>query len=568
MRQIAIVCLLAIAVVALGQTSSTIKVNQVGYYPSGHKSATIEEDGITNTFTLTDVATGDVVWTSTFSNVRESPLSGRLRTVIDFSEVTTPGVYILSDGINEELIEVKEHAFRDITTTAMKAFYYQRSGEEISEEYAGVYARPMGHPDDSVFVHPSAATAERPAGTVLACPGGWYDAGDYNKYIVNSAFSIGLLLCAYEQQTPYFAAINTNIPESDNALPDVLDEIMVNLRWMQTMQDTDGGVYSKLTTPSFEAFVMPIDCHQTRYVVEKTTAAALDFAACMAIASRVYRQYDGYAMWCDTALQQSLAAYHWAQEHPDICYDQAAMNALYDPDIYTGEYGDSELTDELLWAMTELWLTTQNQEYAVSSETELLKTFTIPTWDKVGGLAIYSLINNGYGDMVQSQLTDYLTPYLSSIETSAFDSPYGNRDDDFCWGSNAERCAGLGIALLNAYAITGEETYLNSALLTADYLLGRNATGYCYVTGCGTYSPDHPHHRLSAADGIVAPIPGLLVGGPNAGMQDASDDLVYPSTYSDEAYLDREASYASNEIAINWNASLVAFLGTIDANMK
>ena len=79
-------------------------------------------------------------------------------------------------------------------------------------------------------------------------------------------------------------------------------------------------------------------------------------------------------------------------------------------------------------------------------------------------------------------------------------------------------------------------------------------------------SPLHPHHRISAADTVEQPFPGMLVGGPNPGQQDrAAGNLTYPSSYPDESYLDVTESYASNEIAINWNASLVAFLCWLDA---
>ena len=109
--------------------------------------------------------------------------------------------------------------------------------------------------------------------------------------------------------------------------------------------------------------------------------------------------------------------------------------------------------------------------------------------------------------------------------------------------------------------------YQRYALQNADYLLGRNATGYCYVTGFGDKSPMHPHHRISEADSVEAPFPGMLVGGPNPGQQDKNDmhDAVYPSNYPDESYIDVMQSYASNEIAINCNASLVAFLFWLDA---
>lgn len=130
------------------------------------------------------------------------------------------------------------------------------------------------------MVHPSAASTKRSAGTIISSPKGWYDAGDYNKYIVNSGFTLGLILQSYQLHQDRFNALNLQIPESDNKIPDILDEMMFTLEWMLTIQDpTDGGVYHKLTTPNFEGFVMPEDCKQQRYVVQKTTTAALDFAA-------------------------------------------------------------------------------------------------------------------------------------------------------------------------------------------------------------------------------------------------------------------------------------------------
>ena len=152
------------------------------------------------------------------------------------------------------------------------------------------------------------------------------------------------------------------------------------------------------------------------------------------------------------------------------------------------------------------------------------------------------------------------------MESSSFQSPFGNKPFDFGWGCLAEKCCCQAFVLLYADKLQGTSKYRRYALQNADYLLGRNATGYCYVTGFGDKSPMHPHHRISAADDVEAPFPGMLVGGPNPGQQDkASGNLTYPSNYPDESYIDVEESYASNEIAINWNASSVAFLCWLDA---
>ena len=132
---------------------------------------------------------------------------------------------------------------------------------------------------------------------------------------------------------------------------------------------------------------------------------------------------------------------------------------------------------------------------------------------------------------------------------------------DFNWGSNSN-AANQGILLVKAYLISGDKKYIHHALSNVDYILGRNATGYCFVTGLGSKSPMNPHHRQSISDGIVAPIPGLLVGGANPGMQ---DKCVYQFTEPETAYTDQSCSYASNEIAINWNAPLVYLTNAVEA---
>jgi endoglucanase len=170
------------------------------------------------------------------------------------------------------------------------------------------------------------------------------------------------------------------------------------------------------------------------------------------------------------------------------------------------------------------------------------------------------------------QLYQYCDNAVKDVATSSFQAPYGNRPQDFGWGCLAEKCCCQGLAMLYADEMLSYDNgvptsrYRRYALQNADYLMGRNATGYCYVTGFGDKSPLHPHHRISEADGVEAPFPGMLVGGPNPGQQDRKDMTVdYSSSVADESYMDVMESYASNEIAINWNASLVAFLCWLDA---
>ena len=546
-----------------------IRLNQVGYYPDEEKVVVFEGINAKEKITVTDEQ-GNVVLQPKVMRQAISPWSKKKRFIVDVSELNTPGKYTIAVKGAERQFVVNQAALRDISHASLKFFYLMRTGIPIDKEYAGEYARPVGHPDLHVLIHPSAASQGRPAGSVISSPLGWYDAGDYNKYVVNSSFSIGLMMLVYEQNKPYFHSLNLNIPESKNATADFLDEMMFNLRWLLTMQDPeDGGVYHKLTTPNFEGFVKPTDCKQPRYVVAKSVTAAYDFAAVMAQSSRLLDGNGDYVDFSYQAAEAAKRAYEWAKNHPQAFYRQGSMNRQFQPAVNTGEYGDGSANDEQFWAATEMYRLTKEDKYLQDAKNLKPSRFTTPTWGNVAGLGIFSWINAGESEMqseMLQQLKDYCEQLISRVPTSSFQAPYGDRMEDFGWGCLAEHCCVPGVALLYADRYIAPNRYRGYALQNVDYLLGRNATGYCYVTGFGQKSPMHPHHRISSSDGIEKPFPGMLVGGPNPMQQDkSSGNLVYPSSFPDESYLDEEPSYASNEIAINWNASLVAFLCWMDA---
>ena len=548
-----------------------IRVNQVGMYPNQEKTAVIEGVVSAGKVKITDASTGKSVAKAKVLRIATSPWSKKKRTVIDFSSLKQPGKYFITCGKEKAAFNISDEALCEVTEGALKAFYLNRTGVPIEEKYAGVYAHPLGHPDTLVYIHPSAASLGRPAESTISSPYGWYDAGDFNKYIVNSAFSVGIMLCSYEQNKAYYDRLNVNIPESGNMTADILDELYFNLRWMLTMQDPyDGGVYHKLTTPSFEDFIMPIKCKQKRYVVQKSTAATLDFAAVMAQAARIYKGNKDYPCFSEKAAQAAMAAFGWAERNPNVLYMQARMSQQFKPAVTTGEYGDFNLTDEWFWASTELYILTGDTSFVKLASKYQPKRFSAPTWGSVASLGAFDWMTLKAGhdiaDNSRKQLLQHCDSLVGTIATSSFQTPNGNSPRDFGWGCLSETFGTNGLSLLYAHRLTGDKKYLTAAQQDADYILGRNATGYCYVTGFGTKSPMNPHHRLSHADGIEVPYPGLLVGGPNPGQQDIADVKEYPSKQPDESYNDVMQSYASNEIAINWNASLLALLGWLESS--
>jgi len=551
---------------------NNIRLNQIGFYPNAPKTAIIltDDDDI---FYVQSIG-NKTVFKGTLTKSINPDFAGKTTEIADFSALHKPGEYMLylpGTGYSF-LFKIKKSVHKEVADASIKAYYFMRASVSLDEKYAGKWHRGEGHPDTSVLIHSSAASDVRPAGTIISSPRGWYDAGDYNKYIVNSGISTSTLLSLYEDFPAYMKTVKLNIPESGNNIPDVLNEVLWNLRWMLTMQDPeDGGVYHKLTNAAFDKFEMPDKATAPRYVVQKGTAATLDFAAVMAQASRVSRKFPkelpGLA---DSCLNEANKAWDWAIKNPDVSYDQDAMNKKFSPAITTGAYGDRNFNDEFIWAASELFVTTQNSQFLKNINLLPDDTMPVPTWSQVKLLGYYALIknNSSFGGNAPKELPEIkkrLLAFADDLVHGADETAYKTVMDksarNFNWGSNSI-AANEGVALIQAYKLSNDPKYLVYALDNLDYILGRNGTGYSYVTGYGSKTPMHPHHRPSASDSVADPVPGLLVGGPNPGMQDR---IKVPSTVPDEAYIDDERAYAVNEIAINWNAPLAYLVNAMEA---
>ncbi len=553
--------------------SEDIRLNQIGFYPDAPKIAVTlgVSEGL---FFISSPCLTDTLFKGRLGSERSAQYSSKSTRIADFSEFKKPGTYVLwvpQIGYSSQF-SIKEKVHSELATAAIKSYYYQRTLIPLTLEFAGKWSRPAGHPDDKVLVHGSAATKKRPEGTVISAQRGWYDAGDYNKYIVNSGITMGTMLSFHEDFEKFSKQWKIDIPESGNGVPDLLNELIWNLRWMLTMQDpNDGGVYHKLTTANFEGAVMPAEARNTRYVVQKGTAASLDFAAVTAQAARILKNYNSQLPGlADSCLNASVKAWKWARKNPDILYKQDELNKNFKPTIATGAYGDGDVSDEFIWAAAELYVTTGDDTYYKSVNLFPDANTPLPAWPQVRTLAYYTLMRfadqltpQGKKDIpsLKARLLAFAEGMLAGADTHSYHTVMGKNAGDFIWGSSSV-AANQGIGLIRAYSISGERKYLDFALHNLDYLLGRNGTTYSYVTGFGHKTPMHIHHRPSEADGVPDPVPGLLSGGPNPGMQDGCD---YPSAIPDEAFVDDWCSYASNEITINWNAPLVYLVAALEA---
>ncbi|RDC61825.1 glycoside hydrolase family 9 protein [Adhaeribacter pallidiroseus] len=575
-----IVSLSSLPFFSQAQTSAeNIRLNQVGFYPQAEKLAIVLGEPKENTFHVKTADGKKTVFTGKLSPGKPNEFSQKPTRVADFSNFKNNGRFVVEiPGMGTSYaFQIQKDVHKAAAAASLKGFYYQRVSINLPEKYAGKWHRPAGHAkaDTEVLVHPSAASAQRPANTVISSPRGWYDAGDYNKYIVNSGITMGTLLAAYEDFPDFFKNQKLNIPESTNPVPDILDEVLWNLRWMLTMQDpNDGGVYHKLTNPAFDSMIMPDKAVKTRYVVQKSTAATLDFAAVMAQASRVYKNYNRELPGLsDSCLTAAVKAWEWAQKNPNVLYEQEAINKQFEPKITTGTYGDRNVSDELTWAGAELYVTTKKDTYYTAANINTSEKLALPSWAQVKTLGYYTLARFSKNltpaaqkdlPAIKKQIGQFADELLAGVAERSYRTVMGKSERDYIWGSSAV-AANQGIALVQAYKLTNDKKYLQGALSNLDYLLGRNAVGYSFLTGFGKKSTMHPHHRPSVADGIVEPVPGLLSGGTNARAKEQDKCPGYTATSPDEVYLDQDCSYASNEIAINWNSPFVYLASAIEA---
>ena len=541
-----------------------IHINQLGYLTSAKKQAVIVSPDEVRFYLLDSV--GNQVYEGNLLESAYWRKSGETVAVADFTAFRNPGTYRVKFGSGySHPFSIHEDVYTSLLKSSVKAFYYNRASTELPEAHAGQFARNAGHPDTAVVVHASAASASRPAGSVIATPYGWYDAGDYNKYVVNSGISTYTLMLAYEHNKDLFDSLSWGIPASTNNTPDLLNEVLWNLEWMITMQDPeDGGVYHKTTTANFEGFVSPEDAINTRYVVAKGTAAALNFAAVLAKAAVIYEEYDPELS--GTFLTRAKHAWDWAITNPDVPFTNPNADGDY-PAISTGGYGDSHFEDEFFWAAVELYLATGENGFKARIDCDYVPEFRVPTWNNVETLGLFSLVSTErqLDELLKKESIDQLKALSENLIATWQASPYRITLDHFVWGSNSD-ILNQGMILLNAYRVFGKSEFYEAAISGLDYILGKNATGYCFVTGYGSLSPMNIHHRPSASDGIEEPVPGFLVGGPNPNNvgQDCGKDM-YPSLLPARCYIDDVCSYSTNEVTINWNAPLVYVIGSIQS---
>ncbi len=481
-----------------------VELNQVGYYPNAKKLATlVVEQGDTTQYDyeIKD-ASGSVVYSGTTDgNVIYDEAAWNYNQVIDFTDFTTEGTdYTLTvNGKTSLPFDINQNLYQTyysegLLTYALNYFYQNRSGVETLDQYipspqtqegsgATLGRKDCHNPDTAyiadewVYIYSSLPTYTQD----IDLTGGWYDAGDYGKYVVNGGISLWTLMNMYERSLmvgkgdKWADGSGTMVlPEAGNGIPDILDECKVELDFFMKMQRSDGMVYHKMHDYKWTGLaVAPYEqddenplksdgsLRPMRIVKPVTLAATLNFAASLAQASRLFEDYD--ATYASTLLTEAKESYQAAVDNyvpfSEVGFTDTGVYAPLDQNKGGGPYGDSEVSDEYYWAACELYITTGDSYYydelkkygtnaygvdnaaafeisttLVGGENEgTCSLFTWGTLNSVGSISLYvnsaemlekGLLSQSEVDMLKDQVVNAADYFLDVQSESAYSTPY------------------------------------------------------------------------------------------------------------------------------------------------
>jgi endoglucanase len=600
-----------IALIALAATlfapiaespASRVRVDQIGYEVTGPKVAVVAMDRATPLpWRLLD-ASGAMVAQGMTIPFGAEPASGETVQRIDFGSwrKVGSGFRLAVDGAVSQPFAIAQRPFRQLAIDALGFFYQQRSAVPILPRYVQRpdLARAAGHPREMLTCF--AGTDQRGVRWPgcdhrLNVTGGWYDAGDHGKYVVNGGISVWTLLDLHQRlgvwgDADAFADGQLPIPERANGQDDLLDEARVEVEFLLAMQipdgrratvamrtdsggpatdfraiDAGGLVHTKVGDEAWTGLPLaPADDRMRRFLYPPSTAATLNMVVVAAQAARVWRTRD--PAFAARALAAARRGWQAAERNP----------AIYASSDFAGSggYGDRQIADERFWAAAELFATTGDPALAsaVAASPFLASDGIDLGWGDtaLAGLmtlaTVPSALPPATAAAVRTRIETLADRVLTERDRSGYRLPMAGAR--YGWGSNATM---LGRAMLLgvAWQIGRKPAWRDGVVDVADYLLGRNALDRSFVSGFGTRSMHAPHHRFwaKAADPrYPAPPPGVVSGGPNStAMTDDVATGMRGKCVGQTCWIDDWRAFTMNEVAINWNAPLVWVAAFLDA---
>ena len=548
---------LAYTAVTLNAGAQTISpyivVDQFGYRPTAEKIAVIRnpEQGLDSAMSFTPGTEYAVLKSSDFTEVFTGTLSSWKNGEVDassgdqcwwfdFSQLEEEGTYFLLDknrNVRSADFEVGENVYAEVLKQAMRTFFYQRAGFAKEARYAheawkdeASHLGKLQDPEARRFDAAFNAFTERDL------RGGWYDAGDYNKYTPWTADYIWDLLRAFEEN-PQAWADDYCLPYSGNGIPDILDEIKWGMDFLLRLQEPDGSLISIV---SLDEAAPPSEATGQSLYGNVNTTSALAAAGAYAYGAKVFAA-QGQTSYSDSLIAASELAWQWAIENPRVIWrnNDAAYNSI-------GIGAGQQETDDYgrfaykIRAAVHLFETTQKEEYK-SFVDENYKDLHLFTWDFAYPFEQENqdvILYYAQLPQVAAEVSDHiLTAYKNAMTTeynfgalSDKTDPYNAYIKDYGWGSNQTKSRkGLMFSAYQTYDIDAakRQEAMRAAEGYIHYVHGLNPLGFCYLSNMYDYGADRgvtQFYHAWFADGTdwdvtgeskYGPAPGFLVGGAN-----------------------------------------------------
>jgi endoglucanase len=537
-----------------------LAASQVGYGPRLRKEFTSPTPFAS--FAVEDEGSGTVAFRGGGQlRAVQTDLLGSTTTVFigDFSPLSTAGRYrvVADNGLSSHPFAVGADVFGVPLRAVQRWFYYQRAFAPVIAPYA-----------EGPWTHPSDADKAPPG-----IRGGWHDAGDFSLYSAPLNAALFWLLQAFSDFSP--RADDTNIPESGNGIPDLLDEARWGLDWLLSVQDTSGGFRNTTCQDSYGPYGTNTPNSVPPYKNgEVGTLATARAVGNLAYASLVYRPFDAaFAQRCLTAAQAGM---RYLEAHRGEDTDGPTCPAARrDGDREVGRRARS-------FAAAGMLLATGEGRFRDAFEA----SFAEPDYDAgflhLSGAAALLYLRAPAGDAARKQaLWARLRVNADTALAEGQRHPFGWATR-YHWGSlgAALQRTGLNSAPFCVQNPDAAAADCEQALASLHYALGRNLKQYCYVSGLPGVTRGMRagfHQWLATLQAQPRNFPGMVAGGPC--REPEKDDTSVPyarpvpiwgywgdpafprdaRTPVDGRYTDND-SWSTNEPSVEWEAESVYHL--------
>ncbi len=594
--------------ISSAQTSSFIHIDQFGYLPGANKVAVISDPQIgynsdqnynpSSTMEVRNSSNDQVVYTGpveAWNNGETHAGSGDKGWWFDFSSVTSSGDYYLLDPLTGEqtgVFTIAEDIYLDILKASTRMFYYNRCNAEKVEPFAEAawndgmnFNKPLQDFNCRYIFDTANASLEKDLS------GGWFDAGDYNKYVTFAHSAVHNLLWAYIDNPNVFGD-DWNIPESGNGIPDILDEVKWELDWLLKMNNNDGTTHIKMGSSNYSDNTdsPPSACSDQRFYGPVCSSASIAVASMFAHASQVFDDFPSMESYAE--LLQTRAEVTWNYLVPIL------NNEQFDLSCDNGEIvaGDADWDIETqkenaITAAIHLFDLSGDSQYSdyVDTHIDEAEPYNTSFWAAYkmalnDALILYSEIPG-----VEASIAANIKAGFTTDTQNNWNAYYGFNAIDlyraympnwaYHWGSNSPK-AGFGLINLLAKKAqvnpSMEDDFELKGLEQLHYFHGVNPLGMVHLSNMYEYGAEKSANEIyhtwffdgtiwdNAQTSLHGPAPGFLTGGPNSSFSISS--LSPPFGQPDQkSYLDwntgfPESSWEITEPGIYYQAMYIRLL--------